>query len=148
MPKGATWLASGAGNWHSGCNHYQNRARFLPRKGNIAFVTLLAEACSAAEFSLENGKEPERLAAEWFLSKVVLLRDTLVEMNMERVYGKTKNPWARPVTADGKNIEAHAVQLRRVNEWGEYLIAHRMGVFSAYDAWRLSGAGFSMAFVK
>ena len=146
VPRGAKWLASGAGNWHSGCNHYQNRARFLPRTGNIAFVTLLAEACSAAEHSLEHGTETEQVAAEWFLAKVVLLRDTIVEMNMERVYGKTKNPWARPMTADGKDNEAHTVQLRRVSEWGEFLIAHRMGLFSAYDAYLQSGTAFSMAF--
>ncbi|MBY8975312.1 hypothetical protein KHP62_05815 [Rhodobacteraceae bacterium NNCM2] len=146
VPEGAKFYPSGNGSWRSGCNHYQNRARFLSREGDIEFVVLLAEACSAAEKSLDSRREAERLAAMDFLEKVVALRDTLVDMNMRRVYGDTENPWAKPVFNDyhgGRTIE-----ISRVGKWGEFLIAHRMGVFSAYDAWLDSGTDFSIAFVK
>ena len=148
VPRSAKWLPSGEGDWRSGCNHYQNRARFLSREGEIEFVVLLADACTAAELSLNSTNEHERWAAEWFLGKVVELRDTIVDMNMRRVYGDTKNPWAKPKGADGKDQITRTIQIARVGKWGEYLIAHRMGLFSAYDVWLDSGTGFSIAFKR
>ncbi|MEM7179030.1 MAG: hypothetical protein AAGD47_08525 [Pseudomonadota bacterium] len=148
IPKGAMFYPSAQGSWKSGCNHYQNRARFLPREGEIEFVVLLADACTAAEVSLQSKNETERGAAREFLEKVVLLRDTIVDMNMRRVYGDTQNPWAKPLMAHRDGSLGRSVQMARVGKWGEFLIAHRMGLFSAYDAWLDSGADFSIAFVK
>ncbi|MEM7240385.1 MAG: hypothetical protein AAF501_21500 [Pseudomonadota bacterium] len=148
VPAKAGWLPSGAGDWRSGCNHYQNRARFLPRDGTIEFVVLLADACAAAEASLTSTNEHERWAAEWFLQEVVDLRDTIVDMNMRRVYGDTQTPSASPLTPDGSGRITRTIEIARVGKWGEYLIAHRMGLFSAYDTWLDSGASFSIAFQR
>lgn len=146
VPTGTDWLPSGAGDWRSGCNHYQNRARFLPREGEIEFVVLLADACTAAERSLRATNEHERWAAEWFLAKVLELRDTIVDLNLRRVYGDTGDPLAKPKRGDGQNRVSRTVEIARVGKWGEYLIAHRMGLFSAYDVWLDSGTDFSIAF--
>ena len=127
----------------SGCNHYENRARFMSRNGQIEFVVMLAEACVAAEKSLDSKIYSERLAAEYFLKKVLRLRNTLIDMNMRRVYGNQTSPFARPVTPDGQ-----LQPIRRVSNAGEYLIAHRMGVFTAYQDWLDSGTTFSIAFVR
>ena len=127
----------------SGCNHYENRARFMSREGRIEFVVMLAEACVAAEKSLDSDVYGERLAAEYFLKRVLRLRNTVIDINMRRVYGSQTSPWARPITPDGQ-LEP----VRRVSNAGEYLIAHRMGLFNAYQDWLDSGASFSIAFVR
>lgn len=147
-PDGEKWLSSGQGSWRSGCNHYQNRARFLAREGEIEFVVLLADACSAAERSLESPNAHERSAAELFLQKVVDLRDTLVDLNMRRVYGDAATPMAQPKSADGTSRRGRAIEISHVGKWGEYLIAHRMGLISAYDVWLDSGTDFSIAFKR
>ncbi|MEM9044916.1 MAG: hypothetical protein AAGC81_09475, partial [Pseudomonadota bacterium] len=85
----------------AGCNHYENRARFLSREGNIEFVTLMAEACGAAENSLGSLRTEERQAAHLFLHRVLQLKDTIIDMNMRRVYGETDNPFAKPQDAEG-----------------------------------------------
>lgn len=148
IPKGAKFYPSSEGSWQSGCNHYQNRARFLSREGEVELVVLLADACTAAKTSLQSTSEAERKTARDFLEKVVLLRDTIVDMNMRRVYGDTQNPWAKPLKANRDGSLGRSVQMARVGKWGEFLIAHRMGLFSAYDAWLDSGANFSLAFVR
>lgn len=127
----------------SGCNHYENRARFMPREGRIEFVVMLAEACVAAEKSLDSEVYAERVAAEHFLKRVLSLRNTVIEMNMRRVYGGQASPWAGPITPDGT-----LRSMQRVSNAGEYLIAHRMGLFDVYREWLDSGTRFSIAFVE
>ncbi|MEM0943782.1 MAG: hypothetical protein AAGI70_07520 [Pseudomonadota bacterium] len=130
----------------AGCNHYQNRARFLTREGQVEFVTMIAEACAAAETSLDGDNPGERQAAERFLRRVLHLRDTIIEMNMTRVYGAQRDPRAQPLTPDGKSAAGLGTPFGRVSDTGEFLIAHRLGLFRAYDAWLDSGANFSIAF--
>ncbi|MEM8792079.1 MAG: hypothetical protein AAGE80_10705 [Pseudomonadota bacterium] len=139
----ATLTSDQRADLRAGCNHYENRARFLSREGEIAFVTLMAEACAAAEVSLGSDSASERKTARRFLHRVLELRDTIIDMNMERVYGETDNPFAKPKVAEGD-----ASEFTRVTDTGEFLIAHRMGVMSAYQAWLDSGASFSIAFLK
>lgn len=127
---------------HAGCNHYDNRARFLPREEPVDYVVLLAEACRAAEASLDSDVYGERLAAEYFLKRVLRLRNTIIAMNMRRVFGDQTSPYAKPRTEQGE------AAFKPVSPAGEFLIAHRMGVFDAYDAWLDSGAQFSIAFMK
>ncbi|MEM7505365.1 MAG: hypothetical protein AAF415_01365 [Pseudomonadota bacterium] len=127
---------------HAGCNHYDNRARFLSREEPVDYVVLLAEACRAAEASLDRELYGERLAAEYFLKRVLRLRNTIIDMNMHRVFGDQTSPYAKPQTEQGD------AAFKPVSPAGEFLIAHRMGVFDAYTAWLDSGAEFSIAFVK
>ncbi|MEM1275513.1 MAG: hypothetical protein AAGH74_03240 [Pseudomonadota bacterium] len=78
-----------------------------------------------------------------FLRRVLELRDTIIEMNMHRVYGQTDNPFAKPKVREGD-----AAEFTRVTDTGEFLIAHRMGVLVAYKAWLDSGTSFSIAFLS
>lgn len=132
----------------AGCNHYENRARFLPRTGDIAFEVLIAEMCGAAETSLKSTNAVERQAAQDLLERVLELRDTIIDMNMHRVYGDQTSPFARPVIADGRANGPRGGAFARVSSVGEYLIAHRMGLFTAFDAWLDTGPQFSLAFLR
>jgi len=142
MVLGAVWaLGAAAGltppataaddrsSYAKACHHYENRARFRVR-GTGDFIATLADSCVAARRSLGHGPT-EAVAAVAFLDRVVELFDTVSRMNFERVYGETTNPFAKPLAAHGE-----FVPLGRVTETGEFLIAHRMGLISAYDSWR------------
>lgn len=124
----------------SACHHYQNRARFKSRQAPYEFVTLLAEACSAAQQSMTAASANERATAKQFLDRLLILRDTVVAMNMDRVYGPDPAPAAKPRRTYGR-----VGSIPKVSSTGEYLIARSLGVMVAYDAWLDSGAEFSLA---
>lgn len=127
----------------AGCNHYVNRARFMSREGRIEFVVLVSEMCQAAERSMTHPSPAQRVAAEALLNRVLELRNTIIAMNMRRVYGDQTSPWAKPLTRDGR-----LMPVGRVSPAGEFLIAHRMGVMTVYDAWLDTGGRVSLAFVR
>jgi len=120
--------AKAATPYAKACNHYENRARFRPR-GQGDFIAFLADSCSAARRSLVDGASGAAEAAR-FLDRVTDLFETVSAMNFARVYGDTTNPYAKPLATHGE-----FVPLARVTEVGEYLIAHRMGLINAFDAW-------------
>ena len=113
------------------CEYYHARAGSVRRSGPGEFVAFLADACTAAEVSLDVGTPEQQGRAVLFLSRIALLRETVGLMNAER--------WGRG-TAAGR-----AAMPSPVTPSGEFLIAHRMGLMIAYQAWLDSGVDFSLA---
>ena len=116
------------------CTDYENRAGPARRGRPGEFVAFLADACAAAEISLETGTPMQQGRAALLLSRIVMLRDTVEQMNADRAARATAR-----VNGAGVNM------LFRVTPSGEFLIAHRMGLMIAFDAWLDSGAEFSLA---
>lgn len=138
----------GAGNVHAAgpseaerfgyskaCNHYINRAKFKPRGAGASFVVTLADSCQPALKSLKSARGPERAAAADYLSRLVVLRDTVIDMNMERAFGKTYTRWTRMKSRRDDQVGPTP----QVSQTGEFLIAHRMGLLQAYKAWLDTG---------
>lgn len=123
------------------CRHYANRARFMSRTGPVDFVVALADGCAAAQLSLAGDDPAERAAARRVLDAMVRLRETVIAMNMEMVYGRNPDRFAHP-EVEGWKLRS----FRSVSRTGEFLIAHRMGVIRAFDQWRDMVPGFSLAF--
>lgn len=123
------------------CFHYVNRAKFRDRHDGVDFVVTLADACTSALESLDKRPGAEHDAAKIFLHGLVALRDTIVEMNMSRVFGDGFTPLTPMPRQGGARTRA----VRRVSATGEYLIAHRMGLLKAYRAWLDTGPEFAFA---
>lgn len=123
------------------CNHYVNRARFKERTGHVEFVTTMADSCEQAIVSLSSGGLTERRTAIVFLSRLLELRDTVIDMNMVRVFGETYTPYTRITYGTSGRTES----VRKVSESGEYLIAHRMGLLAAFEAWLDSDPAMALA---
>ncbi|MEM1298545.1 MAG: hypothetical protein AAGH68_04630 [Pseudomonadota bacterium] len=117
------------------CKHYVNRAKFRARTENPEFVIILADSCLPALRSLRSPHFDERLAAADYLARLVAFRDTVIDMNMERVFGKGYTRWTRMKSVQDDKTTA----VPRVSETGEYLIAYRMGLLEAYREWLDTG---------
>jgi hypothetical protein len=124
-------------NFIEACNYYQARAGGGRRTGPGEFVAFLADACTAAEISLDTGTQEQRARSALFLSRIAFLRETVGQMNAERDLRAVAL-----ANATGRNV---ALLLSRVTPSGEFLIAHRMGLMIAFDAWLDSGVEFSLA---
>ncbi len=119
------------------CEYYDARAGSVRRPGSGEFVAFLSDACKAAEVSLDIGTPKQQDRAVLFLSRIALLRRTVREMNAERDVRAVEKG-----NATGRNP---AFFVTRITPSGEFLIAHRMGLMLAFDAWLDSGAEFSLA---
>lgn len=124
------------------CKHYVNRAKFRARSNNPEFVVILADSCQPALKSLESPHVRERAAAEDYLMRLLRFRDTVIDMNMERVFGKTYTRWTRMQSFR----DERQARVPRVSETGEYLIAYRMGLLHAYRAWLDTGPELAFGF--
>ncbi|MFQ5566267.1 MAG: hypothetical protein ACE5EU_07890 [Paracoccaceae bacterium] len=114
------------------CEYYRTRAGPARQSAPGEFVVFLADICAGAQITLDTGTREQRSRAALLLSRIVLLRETVGLMNAER--------WARvPANSGG------VVMPSPVTPSGEFLIAHRMGLMRAYDAWLDSGVDFSLA---
>lgn len=122
-------------SYSKACNHYVNRAKFKPRGAGASFVVILADSCQPALKSLESARGAERAAAADYLSRLMVLRDTVIDMNMERAFGKTYTRWTRMKSQRDDQVGPTP----QVSETGEFLIAHRMGLLQAYKAWLDTG---------
>ena len=126
------------------CEYYQTRsgpaqaAGPARRSATGEFVVFLAGACAAAEVSLDTGTGKQRARAAQLLSRIALLRETIGQMNADR--------WGR-AAASGTGANGAAMP-SPVTPSGEFLIAHRMGLMIAFDAWLDSGVDFSLAFYR
>jgi len=116
------------------CEHYRGRAGPARRGAAGDFVVFLASTCGAAEISLETGTRKQRARAALLLSRIALLRETVGLMNAER-----------DARAAARSGGSGVISLSRVTPSGEFLIAHRMGLMIAYDAWLDSGVDSSLA---
>ncbi|MEM7742656.1 MAG: hypothetical protein AAF409_03000 [Pseudomonadota bacterium] len=123
------------------CSHYVNRARFKDRSGEPEFVVILADSCLAALNSLGSARVTEQAAAADFLERLLELRDTVIAMNMERLFGKSYDRSTRLQSPKYQQSEAIA----HVSATGEYLIAYRMGLIAARKAWLDTEPDFALA---
>lgn len=113
------------------CHHYENRARFMPRGADQDFIATLADGCQVALNSLNDRSTGQRRKAISFLMRLTKLRDTVIDMNMTRVFGKTYTAVTRIPNARNSRTG----EVGHVTAYGEFLIAHRMGLIDAYNAW-------------
>ncbi len=122
--------------YDSTCNHYSNRARFRARNDAPDFIAILADACLAAQHSLETGPPEERKAARAFLDRLVAFRGTIKDMNVASFRRMREDPasYSRGVSTEWGVTEA-----------GEMLIAKSFGLTAAFDAWLDTGPEFDMA---
>ena len=123
------------------CNHYVNRTRFVARDADPTFFVTLADGCQNAQVALRSKSIPKRRAAIAFLSSLAELRDTIVEINMDRLFGRNWTRFSRPKDKNTARTES----LGQVSHTGEYLIAHRMGLIAALNAWTISDRDVSLA---
>ena len=123
------------------CEHYQTRAGSARRSATGKFVVFLAGACAAAEISLDSGTGKQRARAALLLSRISLLRETIAQMNADR--------WARTAASGTAVAGVTGIAMPYpVTPSGEFLIAHRMGLMIAFDAWLDTGVDFSLAFYR
>ncbi len=125
------------------CEYYQTRSgqtQAGPARPSATgeFVVFLSSICAAAEISLATGTNEQRGLAALLLLRIAQLRETIGQMNAER--------WAR-AAAGGAGVYGIGIP-SPVTPSGEFLIAHRMGLMIAYDAWLDSGVDFSLAFYQ
>ena len=123
------------------CKHYVNRARFKARGAHSEFVVLLADGCISAQKSLVSGDTAERQTAAAFLLRLQGFRDVVTDMNMQRVFGQNYTPYTRISYESLTRSES----VPRVSATGEFLIAHRMGLIAAYNAWLDTGPAMVFA---
>ena len=114
------------GAFAGACSYYQERAVAEEGMPAGAFTAFLADACVRAEALLESGTPEQRARSALLLDRITELRRTIATMNMGRAAGDARG--YVPVSPSG-----------------EFLIAHRMGVFLAFDAWVDTGVPFSVA---
>ena len=108
------------------CAYYDRRAQGARERDPHEFVAFLSNVCDAAQDSLDTSSDAERVRAADLLHRIVELRRTINQMNAKR--------------------SMHTGSLAtRVTPAGEFLIAHRMGLMNAFDAWLDSGAELSLA---
>ena len=126
------------------CEYYRTRAGTgagLARRAAAGdFVVFLAGTCGAAEVSLDTGTRRQRARSALLLSRIALLRETVGQINAERAVRAD----ARANASGGAGLPA----LFPVTPSGEFLIAHRMGLMIAFDAWLDSGVDFSLAYYR
>ncbi len=120
------------------CEYYRVRAEAgagaARRVATGDFVVFLAGACGAAEGSIETGTSKQQARAVLLLSRIVLLRQTIGRMNAERAASRANATY-----------RAGVFMRFPVTLSGEFLIAHRMGLMIAFDAWLDTGVDFSLA---
>ncbi|WP_118133727.1 hypothetical protein [Oceanicella sp. SM1341] len=110
------------------CRHYENRARFLPREGEAALVVILAESCAGALRILDRGPLPgpagpaARASSRAYLARLGAFRSLITGINTRRFLSAQTG--VRSMRAS-----------RPVSATGEYLIARRFGLISAYRDW-------------
>ena len=114
------------------CEYYAARAEGARgRQGE--FVVFLSNACDAAEKLLDSGSAKQQARSALLLTRIALLHQTVAGMNTERQQALAAKPYM-PTTG-----------YVPVTPSGEFLIAHRLGVLLAFDAWLDTGAQFSVA---
>lgn len=121
---------------HAGtCRYYWNRAWSRPRDHDVAFVTMMAEACRTALERLSGGSAAERTVSLGFLRRLTEFRALIVGMSSDK-YRRARAPGAP---------RAAAMQRYEISEAGEVLIARCFGVMDAFDAWLARTPGFTLA---
>jgi hypothetical protein len=138
------------------CNYYIARSGPIRRGGPGgpgAFLNFLADACRAAQNSLDSRSPKEQARAALLLSRITLLHETIDRMNAERTIRAAareaellnmRGPDGAELSENTRKM-MRSVMLTRVTPAGEFLIAHRMGLMIAFQAWLDSGGNFTLA---
>lgn len=135
------------------CNYYEMRAKSARASRPGEFVVLLADACRKARVSLDSGTRRQRSRSAHLLSQIALLRHTIDQMNADRAISAiTLGPTGLSTsvasgTANGVG-RSRISMVNPVSPTGEFLIAHRMGLMLAYEAWLDSGVSFSLGSLR
>lgn len=108
------------------CDYYDARSAAEDGTPAGTFTAFLAETCARAEGLLESGTPEQRARSALLLDRITELRRTIASMNMIRASSGARG--YVPVSPSG-----------------EFLIAHRLGVFLAFDVWVDTGVPFSVA---
>jgi len=116
------------------CSHYRQRAAPQDAERAVGFTGFLAQTCFSAWESIETAETTEREAARQLLSRIVLLHQTVEQMNADRARAAVR-----------KTGYERALAAQPVTPTGEFLIAHNMGLMRAFDVWLDTGAEFSLA---
>ena len=116
------------------CVYYSRRAELVAKRRAVSFAGFLSTTCDDARISLYARDQAESEAAKLLLTRIAHLHQTVFEMNAARMAAVAD-------MTGGARMQA----LSRVTQSGEFLIAHRMGVMLALDAWLDSRADFSLA---
>jgi hypothetical protein len=129
------------------CGHYENRARFKPREGEVEYVVVLAESCDLALALAQgrvDGTDAARIASRRYLQRLTALRRLIVDMNVSRAYGDDAPAAATSVAGSGAAPLADG-GYRAVSATGEYLIARRLGLQASFRKWLDAGVSFDFA---
>lgn len=105
-----------------------------PRAAGAEIAASHAEACAASADSLMSGLAAERDPAGVVLDRLALFHGIIIAMNMERRLERAAAPAARA---------GLLASIPQVSPAGEFLIAHRVGLIDALEAWIGTGADFS-----
>lgn len=108
------------------CDYYGNRAGPGPGTPASDFAAFLSEVCAGAETALVSGTPEQRARSALLLARIAELRRTVAGMNAARAAGG-------------------ADDYDPVSPSGEFLIAHRLGVFRVFEVWLDTGVPFSVA---
>ncbi len=103
----------------------------MPRDGNVVLAIDLADSCVAAVESSHTGTDLEKQAATAFLDRLAKLRDIVISMNMDKVFGRNYTRFTRIATD-----ETQLGTIGRVTDSGEFLIARHLGVIALMNAWQ------------
>ena len=128
------------------CDHYDNRSRFKTRLGRVDLEVLLADGCAAALRSLVVAVDTNPFVAKRaviFLERLNAFKTTIIEINVERLFGVDAAPRSQPLAAASGTQMSLVATSRPVSPAGEYLIAREMGLLDAYHDWRNS-SGFEL----
>lgn len=124
--------------WAAACRHYDNRARFLSRDSDVAFVTVLAEGCAAA-LPMAESPQPSGALARLFLTRLAGARAMIGEINADRI--RVAHAGAEGFSRGARDL---GQAMRLVSDTGEFLILREEGVFRALGAWADSGVRFDL----
>jgi hypothetical protein len=114
------------------CAYYKQRAGSGAAHTPVRLEAMLSDSCVVAMRSLRGYSEEERVAAAVYLTRIAELHQVVAEMNARR-------GTAGPAPGIGAEVPG------QVTPTGEFLIAHRIGVIRAFEAWLDTGADFSLA---
>jgi len=122
------------------CRHYENRARFKPRDGDVEYVTVIADACQRVSLRLRDPavSVAERAAGATYLKRLADVRADIAAINATRLAGRDRGE-------SGLNRRDLRSALRLVSPSGEFLILRSAGVFTALRRWLAAGGSFDLA---
>jgi len=122
------------------CKHYENRGKFMSRTTDVAFVAVLADACSGALSTLADPATPRarKAAAGRYLDRLQEARAAIVAIDGARMRA------APGPSVYGPRVRDMRASRRLVTLTGEFLILRHAGVFAALDAWVAEGADFAL----